>query len=918
RTQPRPGANPQDGAHKGHSRICLQAKTQASTAADMVASTKQFDIVIYGATGFTGELVARYFLSQSETDLTDASAIKWAIAGRNKAKLEKVKEELKHKLPSVSSVVIDQIPVVVADSGNEDAVVAMVRSTRCVLSLVGPYAIYGSLLVKACAENGVHYCDLTGEVVWIEQMIEKYQAVAQQTGARLIHCCGFESVPSELSTMLAAETVIAKTSKAPSEVSMYFTEIQGEASGGTCASVFAMLETSTNDQLLRSQNPFFLTDEATRNDKRALVSANSSKMLMRYERDLKSWSSFFIGGSVNMAVVHRSNYLQKNRYGDKFVYRERLAAGNFFFKALATIGTAFLGVFLYFSWTRALLKRIAPAPGQGPSETVMKNGFFTSKALGYDQEHKLASRVSVRGVGDPGYSLTSKIISECAFCLVKGEYSDKSAAGTTGGFYTPASAIGPALAKRLNDKQLMLFNTRVVGSLARMGNQQGSEWGPEVLGRRPNDNEMIFLYRLQKKMYTRLVESPERYWNVMLSHETADFARISAYWCLDAGFSTENPGDDLRSMGELGLECLVYFAENFPGEAKMMKRNRGGYPFAKAAMAVARALSELLHLVDEQKEKGNFPVAETMYWHLVQSDATFFQLFSLMFMIFEDEYCERFSKDRSLQSSARKCSTALVAELVDVVKLKVLEALKQSPDTVDDLALLCQNGSQIVGKPVQEDEPKDAVERESSWKQHYVSRKNLQKLGKQWSSGAPQQKMLRPPSFLVHPSNQSENDRPEVQDCEQEVEPNHDLFAGLTVSVALVDQFPRMTESERREGSNMGAAGSKENEAAAMAYVDRVLEEHPVAIFSKTYCPYCDMAKDVMKLTGVKYHVVELDQKNDSPTGAEIQAALAVKTGIRTVPNVFLKGSTLGGGSDVQALYQCGKLDELLRKAGLL
>lgn len=422
--------------------------------------SKRFDIIVYGATGFTGSLVARYLAAEAESALSSPSALKWAIAARSEAKLAQVKEQLKNKLPDVAPQLIDEIPVVVADSGDEQSLVAMVRQTKVVVSLVGPYKLYGELLVKACAENGVHYCDLTGEIVWVEEMTRKYAQTAEKSGAVLVNCCGFESIPSDLTTFLVTDRIQQKLNAATSTVDFYFTEFKGEASGGTLASVFAILETSSTKQLVASRNPFFLTDEKTLAEKQAagLVSPNTSGIAIRYDKVMGFWHSLFMGGSVNQAVVHRSNHRLQGKYGDKFVYHERMAIGGFFMQLLATFGTAMVGIMLYFRLSRALLKRLARAPGQGPSEESMLQGYFVAEAAGYSEDGKLAVKAKTVGSGDPGYRLTSRLISECAFCLAKGEFGASSS--LKGGFYTPASAFGHKLADRLQTKKFITFELK--------------------------------------------------------------------------------------------------------------------------------------------------------------------------------------------------------------------------------------------------------------------------------------------------------------------------------------------------------------------------------------------------------------------------------------------------------------------------
>lgn len=415
---------------------------------------KRFDVIVYGATGFTGSLVARYLISEPESAPHNPSALKWAMAARNTAKLMHLKEQLKEKLPEVGPNVIDAIPTIVADSHDEDSLTKMVQQTQVVVSLVGPYKLYGELLVKVCAENGVHYCDLTGEIVWIKEMITKYATVAASSGAILVNCCGFESIPSDLATFLVSDQIQQQYQSTTSQIDLYFTAFQGEASGGTLASIFAIFETSTTEELLSMCHPYFLTDETTMAEKQLanLVTPNGNKITLGYDKVIHSWHSLFIGSAVNQAIVHRSNALLQNKYGDKFVYHERMAIGGFLKQLLSTIGILVLSTLLYFSWSRALIKRVVRAPGQGPSEKVMQHGFFTAQVAGYADDGKLAVTAKILGDGDPGYRLTSRLIAECALSLAKHEMKT-----LPGGFYTPASAFGYKLIDRLQTKKLLTF-----------------------------------------------------------------------------------------------------------------------------------------------------------------------------------------------------------------------------------------------------------------------------------------------------------------------------------------------------------------------------------------------------------------------------------------------------------------------------
>lgn len=384
-------------------------------------SSKPFDIVIFGATGFTGQLVARYFLTNKETSPVGVTPLKWAIAARSQSKLDTVKQKLKEFVTSVHPDVVDKIPTIVADSSDEKALEQMVKQTKVVLTVVGPYKRYGSLLLKKCVENGVHYCDLTGEMLWVQEMISKYQKEAEKTGARIIHCCGFESIPSDMTTFLIADLMRQKLKEPAGQVNLYIADSKGGISGGTLDSVLTIFDTASNSELLQ-MGPFMLTNEETRKEKKftKLEWQNASGFLPRKEKDMKKWSGYFVGASVNGCVVHRTDeLLGKSYYSDKFVYRERFAMGNFFVQVAIAVGSILFGVLAYFSLTRALLRKILPAPGQGPSEEAMKEGYFVMKAFGYKENGQLAAKAETIGKGDGGYLLTSQMISEVAIGLAK-------------------------------------------------------------------------------------------------------------------------------------------------------------------------------------------------------------------------------------------------------------------------------------------------------------------------------------------------------------------------------------------------------------------------------------------------------------------------------------------------------------------
>ncbi|KAF1331592.1 Ran-binding proteins 9/10, partial [Globisporangium splendens] len=280
-----------------------------------------------------------------------------------------------------------------------------------------------------------------------------------------------------------------------------------------------------------------------------------------------------------------------------------------------------------------------------------------------------------------------------------------------------------------------------------MGNSQGLEMNATAaFGRRPNDHELVILYQLQKKLFTQLRESPEhlallkRYWDLHFTSKTntPSFARKSPFWRNEGGFSSENPAEDLRDMGELGLRCLLYFTEMHPGEARMMKRSRGGYPFVKAAMATARALCELLRIVDEDGHSGVFPVTRTLYWQVLESETAFHQLFSLLFLLFDELFCEKVAKQWRLQDEI-ECAMSVVTQLVEDAKKRMLCELLKAPLGISGLHGVCKNAHHVLqtskdaGSISISHASTDSTKQSSRWRKHHdTQRKSMRDAGKHW------------------------------------------------------------------------------------------------------------------------------------------------------------------------------------------
>lgn len=377
--------------------------------------TKPFDLVVHGATGFTGRLVVEYLLRRYPA----GSGLRWAMGGRNAAKLAAVRDELGAPADT---------PLVVTDTGNPASLQALMEQTRLVLTTVGPYQLYGNELVAACASAGVDYVDLCGEPAWMRQMIDAHEAAARASGARIVFSCGFDSIPFDLGVFMLQREMQARFGQPAQRVRGRVRKMKGTFSGGTAASLKATMAAAAAQpgvlELLR--NPFSLTPgfEGPRQQ-------SGSKPMV--DEVLGLWVAPFVMAAINTRNVHRSNFLLGHAYGADFVYDEMMVTGaGEKGEALANAVAA----------DKSLGADDGPKPGEGPSREERESGFYDVLFLGTDTAgHSL--RVGVKGDRDPGYGSTSKMITEAAVCLLQ------DAPDTPGGIWTTAPAMGNALIARL-------------------------------------------------------------------------------------------------------------------------------------------------------------------------------------------------------------------------------------------------------------------------------------------------------------------------------------------------------------------------------------------------------------------------------------------------------------------------------------
>ena len=377
-------------------------------------SEREFDVVIYGASGYTGKLVAEYMHQHYGDDET----IKYAIAGRNKEKLEAVKHDL-----SLSS----DISILEVDSTDAESLDNMTSIAKCILTTVGPYQLYGSQLVESCAKNGTDYVDLTGEPGWMYEMINAHKGTAQKSGARIVFSCGFDSIPFDLGVYFVQKAVQEKYQKPASHVRGRVKAMNGEFSGGTIASLGATMATlKEKPELLKVlANPFSLTEGFE-----GPAQLDDSKPLL--DEKMNMWLSPFVMAPINTKNIHRSNALLNHAYGEDFCYDEMMIAGE---------GEEGEEIAKAMSSANPMGGDNVPQPGEGPSKESREQGNYDVFFYADTNEGTVEARVT--GDMDPGYGSTSKMIAESALCLVN------DCEDLPGGIYTPAPAMGDKIIARL-------------------------------------------------------------------------------------------------------------------------------------------------------------------------------------------------------------------------------------------------------------------------------------------------------------------------------------------------------------------------------------------------------------------------------------------------------------------------------------
>jgi short subunit dehydrogenase-like uncharacterized protein len=413
-----------------------------------------YDVVVFGATSFVGQILCRYLLQEfGSAAKPGARQLNWAIAGRSRTKLDELLATLK-----TSGKNVRDIPIIVADAADEKALSALCVQTRVVISTVGPYALYGEPLIKACTDIGTDYCDLSGEVPWMARMIERYSAVAKKSGARIVHCCGFDSIPSDMGVWFLQQQSLRHYGEPCAEINMRVKAIRGAASGGTVASLVNVVREAASDAGVRRimSDPYSLCPASDVNENTNKTRQTNLKGAS-FDTDLQSWSAPFVMAAINTRVVLRSNAIMGYPYGKDFRYNEaRLTGKGFRGRARAVATAAGLAGFVAsvaLKPTRWLMEKfVLPAAGEGPSPDAQEKGFYDLRFIGRTADGR-ELHAKVKGDRDPGYGSTGKMIGEAAACLAL----DIAKADVGGGFWTPSSALGEPLYERLKTHAGLTF-----------------------------------------------------------------------------------------------------------------------------------------------------------------------------------------------------------------------------------------------------------------------------------------------------------------------------------------------------------------------------------------------------------------------------------------------------------------------------
>ncbi|AMN48619.1 saccharopine dehydrogenase NADP-binding domain-containing protein [Psychrobacter sp. P2G3] len=418
---------------------------------------RAYAVVLYGATSFVGQITAHYlaqFLADKDNQNgPDSEPVTWAIAGRDQDKLEKLQTELCAAQKGGKAEA--KVDIIVANSNDDASLDEMTKQTQVIISTVGPYLKYGEPLIKSCTKNGTDYVDLTGEAIFIKDMMDKYQDDAKKSGARIVNSCGFDSIPSDLGVYFTQRQAEEKFDESCTVINMRVKAAKGGLSGGTIASMATIFEEVGQNKSRRKQvaNPYLLNDDE---DAPNVRQDNVSKP--EYDDEHARWLAPFVMASINTRIVHRSNQLLDYEYGRDFKYDEAMwmkdgVKGKLMSYGMS-IGLLGFATAMMIKPSRELLsKHVLPKSGSGPSKEEQENGYFDIRFFGKNAKNDTIN-TKVTGDKDPGYGSTSRMLAQSALCLAQ----DIDKNDVEGGFWTPASAMGDKLLTRLETHAGLSFD----------------------------------------------------------------------------------------------------------------------------------------------------------------------------------------------------------------------------------------------------------------------------------------------------------------------------------------------------------------------------------------------------------------------------------------------------------------------------
>ncbi len=409
---------------------------------------RRLDLIVFGATSFVGQILCRVLVERHGVGGASSGQdqLQWAIAGRSA-----------DKLAAVAKATGADVECIVADASSPDDMAALVAAAHVVVSTVGPYALHGSELVAAAAAAGTDYCDLTGEPQWMLRMIDAHGAAAEASGARIVHACGFDSIPSDLGVHVLQSEAMERFGAPCTSIAMRVKSMSGGASGGTVASLLNVVDEAAADPDLRKvlANPYALAPDGMRSG------IEQPQVITPVHDDASDqWVAPFVMAAINTRVVHRSHALLGRPWGDEFEYDEAMLMGEGplgMAKATAVSGgvAGFMGLATIAPMRKLLDKFVLPQPGEGPSPGAQEAGSFDLRFYGATASGERL-QIAVTGDRDPGYGSTAKMLAEAAFCLVEDDDDD---AG--GGFWTPSTAFGDRLVERLETYAGLAFTSVV-------------------------------------------------------------------------------------------------------------------------------------------------------------------------------------------------------------------------------------------------------------------------------------------------------------------------------------------------------------------------------------------------------------------------------------------------------------------------